>query len=894
MPKFLKRNFDQTKLIYFLSWLVPAATVLIYFIIQKNFPLGNHTILTTDLGQQYIDFYSYYRRVLLGHPEQFLYSFSSSLGSSTIGTWSYYLLSPFNLIILLTPGKWLPFGVWLMIIVKIGLCGLTMYYYLRHRAKPVNETFALGLAVAYALCGYNTAYQLNVMWLDGVYLLPLLLGAIELVLSKQKWWSYFVILALALLTNFYIGYMLCLFSVLYFSYLLISQATRQTPFGKTIASFGIGSILAGTINAAILLPTFLELRATKATYNAVKINWNWEYNPLELLGKLTLGSYTFDQMSSGQANIFTGSIVLILALIFFFVPTIKPRQKITAFLMTAFLVCSFCLEPLDLLWHGGQFPVWYPARFSFIFSAWLIILASEVLTHDFKLKTRQLSGVAVLLVGWLTYLLLNQKQFAYFKTNYLIGSIVLVVLSFCLIVRYYASQPKRLLTNLLLLTMIGEAVINYQTSLKRISYTNQSEYWNYTGIVSKIVNNLPEKQTTGSRLEKTFNRTNDDAMQFGYAGGGHFNSMQNPIVGHFYDFIGQAAGDNFVNYKFGTQVTDSLLGFKTWLDRTISTDLLTGIPDYAAGLSITSWRPDVQNYQATKKDGAIYVRRNKNALNTVFAANKKILTTKLTAGQPILNQERVVADLLGQNNYAPLFTVVNIEQTTLNNLKRNAEIPDATYTKINSALPGTVTFSFTPMTNNSYYLSLGTAVNSDAADITVNGESVPIDENFRDTILLNVARRDIGKKIEVTVSLKKPSVWLQALNLYQLDQSVVNTDFKSLKRNNAEITQMAGSQLTGTVTIKKNQLLMTTIPYDKGWQVYVDGQQVKTTKAVKTFLAAKVKPGRHQIHFVYRPQGWRLGWLISGCTALILLAILIFSKLQRKKRRRKTRRRIQY
>lgn len=885
MPKFWKRQFNQTRLIYFLSWLIPAATVLIYFIVQKNFPIGNGTVLTTDLGQQYIDFYSYYRRVLLGHPDQFLYSFSSSLGSSTIGTWSYYLLSPFNLIILLTPGKWLPFGVWLMMIIKVGLCGLTMYYYLRHRQKPVSEIFTLGFAVAYALCGYNTAYQLNVMWLDGVYLLPLLLGAIELIVAKQKWLPYFIILALGLLTNFYIGYMLCLFSVLYFIYLLASTATRKSHLGKTVLTFGIGSLLAGGINAGILLPTYLELQTTKATFNAASIHWRWEYNPLQLLGKLTLGSYTFDQMSSGQANIFTGSLILILAIIFFFVPTIKLRQKISAFLVTAFLVCSFCLEPLDLLWHGGQFPVWYPSRFSFIFSAWLIILASEAITHHFKLKTWQLGVIAALLVSWLSYLLLNQKDFAYFKNSYLTGTIALVLLSFFLIMWYYAAKPSHLVINLMLLTMLGESILNYQTSLAQISYTKQSEYWNYTGIVSNLVDDLSAKQTTGSRLEKTFNRTNDDPMQFGYAGGAHFNSMQNPIIGQFYNFIGQAAGDNFVNYKYGTQVTDSLLGFKTWLDRSISDNLLTQIPDYAAGLSITSWRPDVQNYNIIKQDGAIYVRTNHNALNTVFAANQKILTTKMTAGQPILNQERLVADMLGQNNYAPLYTVTPIEHITLNNLKRNSEIPDATYTKINSSLPGTVTFSFTPTTNNSYYLSLGTAVDSDAVDITVNGESVPIDENFRDTILLNVARRDIGKKINIIVSLKKPSVWLQALNLYQLDQQVVNTDFKALTQNNAKITRISGSHVNATVNIKKEQLLMTTIPYNKGWQVYVDGKQVKTTKAVKTFLAAKVKPGQHKIRFVFEPEGWRTGWLITGITLLILILGLTITFIRQRKRR---------
>lgn len=886
MPKSWKLNLNQTKLIYCLSWLIPAATVLTYFIIQKTFPLGNHTILTTDLGQQYIDFYSYYRRVLLGHPDQFLYSFSSGLGEPMLGTWSYYLLSPFNLILLLTPGEWLPFGVWLMTIIKIGLCGLAMYTYLRRRQNPVQETFALGLAVAYALCGYNTAYQLNIMWLDGVYLLPLLLGTIDLIITKQKWWPYFLALAYGLLTNFYIGYMLCLFSVLYFGYSLTIKSKLTANLFKTIRGFTVGSILAGAINAGILIPTYLELRATKATYNTASIKWNWEYNPLQLLGKLTLGSYSFDQMSSGQANIFTGSLVLILALIFFFVPTIKHRQKIAALLLTAFLICSFCLQPFDLLWHGGQFPVWYPSRFSFIFSAWLIVLASETLTHHFKLKIWQLSLIATLLVSWLAYLMLNQKAFAYLKTNYLTGTIVLALFSFFLIMWYYADHKSYWLINIMMLTMIGEAILNYHTSLAQISYTNQSEYWNYTGTINHLVQQISEKQTTGSRLEKTFNRTNNDPMQFGYAGGAHFNSLQNPIIGHFYDYIGQAAGDNFINYKYGTQVTDSLLGFKTWLGHSISNNLMTSIPDLSAGLSVTSWRPDVQNYPVIKNDGMLYVRDNPNALKTVFAANKKILTSKLTAGQPILNQERLVADMLGQNNYAPLYYITNISNIKLNNLKRSSPIPDATYTKVDAALPGTVTFSFTPTTNNSYYMSLGSAVDSDAVDITVNGEAVPIDENFRDTILLNVARRDIGKTINIVVSLKKPSVWLQALNLYELKQDVVDQDFQELAKNNAKVTTMSGAHVNATVTIKKNQLLMTTIPYNKGWRVYIDGKQVKTTKAVKTFLAAKVTPGKHKVKFIFSPEGWRLGWQVTGITFLILIIIFISTNYRRKNNNR--------
>lgn len=883
--QFIKR-LDQHRLLYLLSWLIPAATVLIYFMIQKTFPFGNNTLLTTDLGQEYIDFYSYYRRVLLGHPNQFFYTFSSSLGGPMLGTWSYYLLSPFNLIMLLTPGKWLPAGVWLITIIKLGLCGLTMSYYLTHRKNRLDNTLVLGLAVAYALCGYNTAYQLNIMWLDGVYLLPLLLHALELLVEKQRWRPYFVVLAFSLFTNYYIGYMLCVFSLLYFAYLLAIKQPFRQKIGVNIIAFARGSIAAGLINAWLLIPTYFELQSTKATYNAAKIHWNLEYNPLKLLPKLVSGGYSFDQMSSGQANIFTGSLILLLAILFFLTKKISPRQKIAAALITIFLIYSFFLEPLDLLWHGGQFPVWYPSRFSFIFSAWLIVLASDVLAVHVDLKLWQLGVLGSLLIAWCAYILLNEHNYDFLtKTNTSV-SIVFGIVSFFLLIFYYSPQRSRVLMTIMLVVMVSDSVANYRASLDQIAYTNQSEYWNYTGLVTNTVEKISAKSLVGTRVEKTFNRTNDDPMQFGYAGGAHFNSMQNPIIGHFYDKIGQAAGDNFVTYKYGTEVTDSLLGFKTWLDRDTNDDLLPALPDLDAGLTITSWRPDVQNYSLTQQDGAISIRENKNALNLVFAADQAILKTKLTTSQPILNQEKIVNNLVNGQSYQTLFRAVTLDQPKLINAKSTALNPDSTYTKTDQNLPASISFTFTPTTNDSYYLSLGSSVDSDQIDITVNNEKVPIDENFRDTILLNVAHRDIGKTIKIQINLKKPSVWLQALSLYQLDQSAVNQKFQTLKKGNATIKQMSGATVTGTVNLKKDQVMMTTIPYNQGWQLTVDGKSQPLKKVLKTFLGAKLSRGKHQFKLTYRPVGWTTGWLITLATILLMLTTFTLEQHKRQKQRK--------
>lgn len=866
---------------YWLSFLLPFIAVILYFLLQKNFPIGDGSVLTTDLGQEYIDFFSYYRRVLLGHPEQFLYTFSSSLGGPMLGTWSYYLFSPFNLLLLLTPGKWITVGVWFIMALKLGLCGLTMALCL-HQYPKLSWPLQVALSCAYALCGYNVAYQLNMIWLDGVFLLPLILLGLAKGVRQHKWWLYGLCLAGSLLTNYYIAYMICLFSVIYFIYLLISW--RPLHKLKIIAGFLVSSLLAAGVNAWQLLPTYLELQSTKATYNSQQIFWRSEYNPVKLLGKLTMGSYSFDQMSSGQANIFIGTSLLIVSLLFFTLRKIPWQQRLTAGIITLCLIASFFIEPLDLLWHGGQFPVWYPSRFSFIFCAWLILLAAEVLNEHLRLRSWQLVIIGGLLIIWLGYLFLNREQFDYLRIQNLIITTIFAAIGYLLLCLYFSGHTTKLTILTLAALMVAELFVNYQSSLNQIAYTKQSEFWNYTQVTKKTLAKLNLSTNKRQRLEKTFNRTNDDPMQFGYAGGAHFNSMQNPIIGQFYDKIGQAAGDNYVAYRYGTQVTDSFLGFGTWLDsQTNFTMKGKALPNLDAGLTISSYRPDVRSYPLIKNNALISTHKNSNALNLVFAANQQILKTRLKTAQPVLNQEKLVNGLLGQPEYQPLYSLADFEKIQLQNVTQSLTNGANTYTQKEAGLPATITYTFTPKTNDAYYFNLSNTVDHEQLSITVNDKNVPITENFREPILLNIARNAANQTIKIVLTLKQSQISLPEPTLYRLDQTTVDQDFQELQTGNAKLTKIQGNQVHGEITLKHQQILMTTIPQNSGWHLKIDGKKVPTKTALKTFIAAEAKAGKHQFTLTFIPAGWYWGWLITA----ISLIITIFWAWQRKRQKHK-------
>ena len=87
----------QRLILLTVSFLIPFLLMGGYFIGRQMAPFGPSSLLTVDLGQQYVDFFAYLRNIILHHPGSLFYSFSKGLGGEMLGTNAYYLFSPLNL-----------------------------------------------------------------------------------------------------------------------------------------------------------------------------------------------------------------------------------------------------------------------------------------------------------------------------------------------------------------------------------------------------------------------------------------------------------------------------------------------------------------------------------------------------------------------------------------------------------------------------------------------------------------------------------------------------------------------------------------------------------------------------------------------------------------------------
>ena len=181
--------------------------LLICFLALRVYPFGNHSVLTNDGYVQYVDYFRYLKEVMSGNAE-IGYSFSKSLGGSLIALFGYYLASPLNLLLYVIPIEKIEFFVFAITVLKVGLCGFTFSLFIRHRLENLRPAFALILSLAYAFTQYNVGQLSNVFWLDGVYMLPLILWGIWRYVSEKKKGMLYVSIALSILFNWYTGCLL--------------------------------------------------------------------------------------------------------------------------------------------------------------------------------------------------------------------------------------------------------------------------------------------------------------------------------------------------------------------------------------------------------------------------------------------------------------------------------------------------------------------------------------------------------------------------------------------------------------------------------------------------------------------------------------------------------------
>lgn len=97
------------------------------------------------------------------------------------------------------------------------------------------------------------------------------------------------------------------------------------------------------------------------------------------------------------------------------------------------------------------------------------------------------------------------------------------------------------------------------------------------------------------------------------------------------------------------------------------------------------------------------------------------------------------------------------------------------------------------------------------------------------------------------------------------------------RKNGAfECTSFSSNHIVGSVNSEKDAVLYFSIPYDKGWNIYIDGEKADLLKVNYGFIGAYMEAGKHDIVLQYQTPYLKISIIISIIGVVLIVVWCIF------------------
>ncbi len=882
-------------------FLLPFLLLLTVYAIMMTFPFGKSSVLVLDLNGQYVYFFEGLRDIVLGRGS-ILYSFSRALGGEFLGMYAYYLASPLSYLVVLFPKKMILEALFLMILIKCGLCGLNFGIYLRGSTKTSRLGTVL-CSTAYALSAYMVVMQHNIMWIDNVFLLPLIALGLQRLVYKKKYKLYTFSLILAIMSNFYIGYMTCIFSVLYFFYAYLSvPRTVCNPRGERAhflragGRFAFFSAVAGAIGSLIFLPAAYSLTFGKSTFSSPSYDFVQKLDLFDILTKFYFGSYDTVR-PEGLPFLYCGTLTLFLLPFYFLSRKIRTREKAASAFFILIFLFSFSNKLVDLVWHGFQAPNWLNFRYSFMLDFLLLVMAAKVIDRVCRRRPRQFVLIGSLLLLFLliaeTYDLkpLESMFFPVYTAAIALCTFT-VLLSLLSHKKVRLRQARSLLLfftslELLLAGLLNTIQLDIDVVISsRDSYLNYEERWEEAFATAEEQETLPFY-----RMEKLQSRRVNDPFLFGYRGLSGSTSTLNRETIRFLDEMGLYSVSHASIYTGTTPFIDSFLSLR-----------------YVGGEQTDRFP---SSYEKIYDNGDVVMYRNPNALPIAFGVNAAVNDITLHAYEYLPNGTRkdpndtrtvcnyespleranaLASALLGEKVelYRPLTHSYSSENV-------NWAVAASRYTPKDASREAKVTFSVTGVAGGEdIYAYFPTGSYESNSSCYLNGTYVG--HYFAREVIgvLSFGAVAEGEKAEVAFTVPKDGIHIQRRDsfgqiayFYALDSAVYERVMSTLSQSGYQVETCTEDRFTGRITVHPGQeTVLTTIPYDEGWIIEADGVAIEGYKTLDALLAFDLPAGEHTLTLRYMPRIYRTAlFLFLGGVAVLGAVLIADTRILRKRKK---------
>lgn len=872
----------------FVAALCTAFIMMVVYYCYDLAPFGDMTILRMDLYHQYGPLFAeLYERV--SNLDSLIYSWNSGGGSPFLGNFFNYLSSPTAIFMLLFGHENMPEAIAAMVLTKAALASFTFSYFISKKFNVQNPLTA-AFGVLYACSGYFIAYYWNIMWLDAFYIFPLVILGIEYLVSKKKMSLYIVSLALTLITNYYMGYMVCIFSVLYFIYYFFSSFNfTDTYFGKLAprkkgvkgllswafnnlrnsrffdsgVRFAFSSISAALLSCFALLPVYFILRNCSATSGTFPQEFKTYFSIFDFLAN-HLAYLDPTIRSSGTdvlPNVYCGVLTVMLVPLYIFSNKVSFKEKAFSIGLLGIMFGSFYTNYLNYIWHGFHFPNDLPYRFSYMYSFILLVLAFKAITLLKEYTNRQIIGVGTATIAFVILVQeIGSKNFS--ETGVWICVAFVIIYCLALGILKNDKYPYIAAAALVLCSCCAEYTVsntnNYSMDQPKVNFVG--DYDDFKAIKSEIDEHAG---TDKYRMELTSLRARMDPCWYNYNGVSTFTSMAYEKVANMQSHLGMFS--NYINsytYNRQTAVYNAFFSLDYIVDNT------------------TVEKADMNSelYEKIAAESKYTAYENLYSLPIAFRVNNEIAQWSHDNPNPF----EVQSGLFGAST--GIHTVFNDMELTVTD-GDGATITDLSYEE-DGYYPYTVTnptgaylsFEYTAKESGNGYLYLKSNIN-DVDSITVTLADGTIIRQYIDTKphVLDLGYMEAGETVSIYAPLKNGGDGFFYLYAVTLDNESFQKGYDMLKKDSLNVTSFEDTQIKGNIDVSEDGILYTSINYDKGWDVYIDGEKVSKDDIVSigndALLGVKITEGEHTVELKYTPQGLILGVCLS-VTALVLLILM--------------------
>ncbi len=827
-------------------------------------PFGNNSLVCMDAEIQYLDFFAYLKDVLSGK-SSIAYVSGKMLGGTGIALFSYYLSSPFNLLVVFFEKQSLHSFFDLVVLLKLAAAAATFCYFIQKRfSGTVKSYYGVLLAASYALMSYSITQSSNIMWLDGVYMLPLMLLGVWNVIYKRKCLPLIVFTGLSILFNWYSAGINCIYTGFWFilEYLLfLSQKQEKeslrfkSEFFSAAKTFGrYAASMAGgvALSACLFLPTIAALGDGKGHGDWELLTNTFLQNAAGIIQNFTVGSIS----GRGSVSLYCGSLALLGCFCYFTAKNISVKRKSIYGLALAISALMYCWQPFFFLFSMFKSASSYWYRYAYVSVFLLVFIAADYFSQQEEHRFSQNGMVknALIFSGILLTLSYVKPVWPLNRVYYTVAAIVATAVV-CTAPRYIqAFRSRRRLrvvsAGMVVAIVCLEIVCNTSFLMDRYHTSTVEEFQLYTEHTENLIHEIQQNTPGFYRISQTVPRGNsagevtanyNESLAYNYSSITGYSSAGDSRQQIFLDRLGYKSYGETPLCVVNTSLlaADSLLGVK-YIISPNSINGLTVAEEYTASGENTVYEnpyvlPIAVVYPGTdlKLDGTENSFEYQNALYSQLLGEEANLYTKLDYQRGTEAKKATYQLNLPAGNYA-------VYGNILSEYDMNAVLhfENGIFQKYSQWLSPSVFY-------------------------------IPTEPNQPSvTVVLDAAN-------ELSVTEEQ---------FYALDLDRLKAVTDAIKdRDNGEFS-FFGEHAVCRVSAQEGDLLYIAVPYHQGWTITKNGKEIDPDLFGECMLSIPLDDGENVVELKYKVPMLKTGITVSAITLVGLVGYGCLSKRIRKKK----------